>query len=144
MDTAEIMWLALIVLFLIAEGASAAITSIWFAIGSMVALVAALLGTGVWLQIGIFAVVSVGCLLALQPLLKKYINPKKTKTNIDALIGKQAVVLEKIDNLSGTGRVKIEGMEWSARSATGDPIAANTIVVVEKIEGVKVFVSMHN
>ena len=144
MDTAEIMWLALIVLFLIAEGASAAITSIWFAIGSMVALVAALLGAGVWLQIGIFAVVSVGCLFALQPLLKKYINPKKTKTNVDAIVGKQAVVLEAIDNLSGTGRVKIEGMEWSARSANGDPIAANTIVVVEKIEGVKVFVKMLN
>ena len=144
MDTAEIMWLALIVLFLVAEGASAAITSIWFAVGSMVALIAALLGAGVWLQIGIFAVVSVGCLLALQPLLKKYINPRKTNTDVDALIGKQAVVLERIDNLSGVGRVKIGGMEWSARSATGEPIEKDTVVVVEKIEGVKVFVSVHN
>ena len=145
MDLVAIIWLALLILFLVVEAACAVhLVCIWFAVGSMVALIAALLGAGVWLQIGIFAVVSVGCLLALQPLLKKYINPRKTNTNVDALIGKQAVVLERIDNLSGVGRVKLGGMEWSARSATGEPIEKDTVVVVEKIEGVKVLVSVHN
>ena len=141
METAEIMWLALLILFLVAEGATAAITTIWFAIGALVAMIAAILGGELWLQVVLFAVVSVACLLALRPLLKKFIEPKKTKTNIDTVIGSQGMVLERIDNLAGTGRVKLGGMEWTARSANGETIAAGTVIKVDRIEGVKVFVT---
>ena len=144
MDNIEIMWLVLLILFLVTEGATAAVTTIWFAIGAMVAMFAAMFGADLWLQVVLFAVVSVVCLLALRPVLKKYLDPKKVKTNIDAVIGKQGVVLEKIDNLAGTGKVKLDGMEWSARSADGAVIEKDTIVAVEKIEGVKVFVKMQN
>ena len=144
MDTAEIMWLALLILFLVAEGATAAVTTIWFAGGALVALVAAFLGAKVWLQIAVFAVVSILCLLALRPLLKKYINPKKVRTNVDSVIGSQGVVLEPIDNMAGTGKVKLGGMEWTARSVNGENIETGTVIKVERIEGVKVFVSMHN
>ena len=144
MEEMEILWLVLLILFLVAEGATAAVTTIWFAIGAVAAMIAALLGAEIWLQVVLFAAVSVICLLALRPVLKKYLDPKKTKTNIDALIGKQALVQEDIDNLSGTGRVKLDGMQWSARSADGEKIEKDTIVVVEKIEGVKVFVKTQN
>ena len=144
MEEMEILWLVLLILFLVAEGATAAVTTIWFAIGAVAAMIAALLGAEIWLQVVLFAFVSVICLLALRPVLKKYLDPKKTKTNIDALIGKQALVQEDIDNLSGTGRVKLDGMQWSARSADGEKIEKDTIVVVEKIEGVKVFVKTQN
>ena len=144
MQNMEIMWLVLLILFLVAEGATAAVTTIWFAIGAVAAMIAALLGAEIWLQVVLFAFVSVICLLALRPVLKKYLDPKKTKTNIDALIGKQALVQEDIDNVSGTGRVKLDGMQWSARSADGEKIEKDTIVVVEKIEGVKVFVKTQN
>ena len=134
------MWLVLLILSLAAEGATAAVTSIWFAAGALVAMVAALLEAQLWLQIVLFMVVSVGLLLALRPLLKKYITPKKIRTNVDSVIGTQGVVLEQIDNIAGTGRVKLGGMEWTARSATGEPIAPGEVIRVEKIEGVKVFV----
>ena len=141
MQNMEIMWLVLLILFLVAEGATAAVTTIWFAIGAIVAMFAAIFGAEIWLQAVLFAVVSVICLLSLRPVLKKYLEPKKVKTNIDAIIGKQGVVLEKIDNLGGAGKVKIDGMEWTARSATGETIEKDTVIIVEKIEGVKVLVT---
>ena len=134
------MWLVLLILSLVAEGATAAVTSIWFAAGALVAMLAALLEVQLWLQIVLFMVVSVGLLIALRPLLKKYITPKKIRTNVDSVIGTQGVVLEQIDNIAGTGRVKLGGMEWTARSETGEPIAPGEVIRVEKIEGVKVFV----
>ncbi len=141
MNPMATMWLVLLILFLVAEGATAAVTTIWFAAGALVAMITALLGAQVWLQVIVFVVVSVGCLLALRPLLKKYITPKKVRTNVDAVIGSQGVVLEKIDNLAGTGRVKLGGMEWSARAETNQCIEAGTVVLVDRIEGVKVFVT---
>ena len=142
MNPMATMWLVALILFLVAEGATAAVTTIWFAAGALVAMVAALTGGPVGLQIFLFVVVSIGLLLALRPLLKKYINPKKTRTNIDAVIGAEGVVLETIDNLAGTGKVKLGGMEWSARSMSGEKIQAGAVIRVEKIEGVKVFVSL--
>ena len=142
MNPMSTAWLVLLILFLAAEASTAAVTTIWFAVGSLAAMVAAFLGAQVWLQVTIFGVVSVALLLALRPVIKKYINPKHTRTNIDAVIGTEGIVIEAIDNLAGTGRVKLGGMEWSARSTSGENIAPNTVVKVDRIEGVKVFVSL--
>ena len=141
MEPLSSLWLALMVIFLIVEGATAAITTVWFAAGALIAMVASLFGAELWLQITLFVVVSVGLILSLRPLLKKFITPKKVRTNVDSVIDSQGIVIEAIDNLAGTGRVKLGGMEWSARSVTGERIAEKTVVKVEKIEGVKVFVS---
>lgn len=141
MNPISILWLVLLILFLAAEGATAAITTIWFAAGALAAMIAALLGAQLWLQVVLFTAVSVGLLLALRPVLKKFITPKKVATNADALIGTEGLVLEKIDNLAGTGRVKLGGMEWAARSETGEAIEAGTVIKVNKIQGVKVFVT---
>ena len=142
MNPMSTAWLVLLILFLAAEASTAAVTTIWFAVGSLAAMVAAFLGAQVWLQVTIFGVVSVALLLALRPVIKKYINPKHTRTNIDAVIGTEGIVIEVIDNLAGTGRVKLGGMEWSARSTSGENIAPNTVIKVDRIEGVKVFVSL--
>ena len=141
MNPMATVWLVLLILSLVAEGASAAVTSIWFAVGALVAMVAAMLNAQLWLQIVLFMTVSVLLLLSLRPLLKKYITPKKARTNLDSVIGSQGVVTEKIDNIIATGRVKLGGMEWSARSASGEAIEVGTVIMVEKIEGVKVFVT---
>ena len=111
MNPMAIMWMVLLILFLVAEGATAAITTIWFAAGALTAMLAAVFELQLWIQITLFVVVSVGCLLALRPLLKKYVSPKKTATNIDSVIGSQGIVLEKIDNIAGTGRVKLGGID---------------------------------
>lgn len=141
MNPMAIGWLVLLILSLVAEGATAAVTSIWFAAGALVAMIAAMLDAQLWLQILLFMVVSILLLLSLRPLLKKYITPKKIRTNIDSVIGSQGVVVETIDNIAATGRVKLGGMEWSARSVSGETIESGTVITVEKIEGVKVFVA---
>jgi len=101
----------------------------------------ALLGGAVWLQVLTFLVVSAVALTALRPLVRKYLTPKLTATNVDSIIGSIGIVTAPIDNISAAGQVKLNGMEWSARSSSGEPIAAGSKVRVDKIEGVKVFVS---
>lgn len=142
MNTAAMIWFALMVIFLIAEAACPIhLISIWFAAGSLAATVASLLGGPVWLQITLFLVVSGALLALLWPFVKKFLNPNKTKTNVDAVIGTKGYVTADIDNISAVGQVKLGGMEWTARSSDGDPIPAGTLVRVDRIEGVKAFVS---
>ena len=144
MDSLAILWLVLLILFLVGEASTAAVTTIWFAAGALAAMITALLGGQIWLQLVVFLVVSVILLLSLRPIVKKYLNPKKSRTNIDAVIGTEGYVLTEIDNLAATGRVKLGGMEWSARSTAGEKIPVGTLVKVDKIEGVKVFVTTVN
>lgn len=140
MDMHAIIWLVLMVLFLIAEAATVTVTSLWFAAGAMVALLASVLGAKFWLQVVLFLVVSAAMLFALRPMVRKYFTPKLTRTNVDAIIGSQGYVTADIDNMAATGTVKLGAMEWTARSADGSPIPKGTLVKVEHIEGVKAFV----
>lgn len=136
------LWLGLMVAFVIVEAACPFhLVSIWFAVGSLAAGIAAALNGPLWLQILLFIVVSVGLLVALWPFVKKVLNPKIEKTNVDSVIGSQGYVTMDIDNIVATGQVKLGGMEWTARSASGEKISAGTLVKVEIIEGVKVFVT---
>ena len=135
------IWLILAVVFLLAEAATVTMTSLWFAGGCLAALVVALLGGSWGLQIATALVVSAILLACLRPLVKKHLNPKLTKTNVDAVIGTRGYVISDIDNMNATGKVKLGAMEWTARSTDGYPIQAGTLVQVDKIEGVKVFVS---
>lgn len=141
MNWSAIIWLALMVVFLIVEGATVSLVSLWFAVGSLGALVADLLGAPEWLQMLLFLVLSSVLLACLRPFIKKFIKPKVTATNTDSVIGSAGYVTEDIDNLSARGQVKLGGMFWSARSTSGNPIQQGTKITVDKIEGVKVFVS---
>ena len=144
MNWAAIIWLLLVVVFLIAEAATVTVISLWFAAGALAAMATALLGGGVWLQAGVFLVVSAIALTALRPLVRKYLTPKLTATNIDSVIGSVGIVTTAIDNVAAAGQVKLNGMEWTARSSSGEVLPAGTQVTVERIEGVKVFVSPVN
>ena len=137
----KILWLGLMVLFLVVEANTVSVVSIWFAVGALVALVASLLGGQLWLQLVLFFVVSAGLLACLRPMVKKYFKPKLTKTNVDAVIGTQGYIIDAVDNLNGKGRVKLGAVEWTARSSDGSEIAEGTLVTVDRIEGVKAFVS---
>lgn len=141
MNWAAILWLVLTVILLIAEAATVTVISLWFAAGALAAMVTALLGGGIWLQTGVFAAVSAIALMALRPLVRKYLTPKLTATNIDSVIGSVGIVTAAIDNIAASGQVKLNGMEWSARSTSGEPISAGIQVRVDRIEGVKAFVS---
>ena len=140
MNWAACFWLVLTILLLAAEASTVTLISLWFAAGALTAMVISFFGP-IWLQITAFLAVSVVLLTALRPLVRKYITPKVTKTNIDSIIGSAGLVTAPIDNLTATGQVKLNGMEWSARSTTGEVIEAGTKVTVDRIEGVKVFVT---
>ncbi|MDY4507120.1 MAG: NfeD family protein [Candidatus Faecousia sp.] len=141
MNMAAIVWLVLMVVFLAAEASTVSMVSLWFAAGALIALLTALAGGPAWLQTLLFLAVSAGLLLALRPLVKKYLSPKLTATNVDSVVGSTGLVTAAIDNVSAVGQVKLGAMEWTARSTSGQPIPAGTLVKVDRIEGVKAFVS---
>lgn len=144
MKFAAFVWLGLVILFLIAEGATVSLVSLWFAAGAVVAMFAALLGAGAWLQTGLFLVVSGALLLMLRPIVRRYLVPKITPTNVDSLVGATGLVTEAIDNVTASGQVKLGAMEWTARSSTGENIPQGTLIQVDRIEGVKVYVTPVN
>lgn len=141
MNNLTIIWLILMVVFLVMEAATVTITSLWFAAGALVALLAGALGAKFWLQVVLFIAVSAAMLMALRPVIKKHFTPKLTRTNVDAIIGTQGYVTADINNVAATGTVKLNGMEWTARSTDGAPIPAGTLIRVDRIEGVKAIVS---
>lgn len=138
---AALFWVGLMVFFVIAETNTVALVSLWFALGALAATIAAMFSAPLWLQIALFFGVAAVTLACLRPFLKKYIRPKIVPTNVDAVIGTTGYVTGDIDNLSAQGQVKLGGMEWSARSSNGTPIPTGTLVRVDRIEGVKVFVT---
>ena len=141
MNWAAIIWLVLMVVFLVAEASTVTLVSLWFAAGSLIAMIVSLLGGAVWLQTAAFLAVSVVLLIALRPLVRRYVTPKLTATNIDSIPGSTGLVTVAIDNVTAAGQVKLGAMVWTARSTSGAAIPEGTLVRVDRIEGVKVFVS---
>lgn len=141
MNWAAIVWLVLVVVFLAVEAATVTMVSLWFAAGALAAMVVTLLGGALWLQATVFLIVSAIALTALRPLVRKYVTPKLTATNLDSIIGSTGLVTAGIDNVAAAGQVKLGAMVWTARSTSGEPISEGTYVRVDRIEGVKVFVT---
>ena len=133
------LWSVLAVGFLVLEGCTVAMVSLWFAIGAAAALVLSLLGAALWLQLLAFLAVSGVLLALLRPMMRKYV--KSTKTNVDSVPGTEGLVTEDIDNVAYQGQVKLGAMTWTARSTSGASIRAGTRVRADRVEGVKVFVS---
>ena len=124
----------------ILTGAAAGLTSIWFVLGSVAGLIAAICDGPVWLQLTLFFVVSIISLAATRPLVKKLMGKNIVATNADRVLGAQARVTEAIDNTLPTGAVYVGGKTWTARSESGEPIPVGTIVRIGRMEGVKLYV----
>lgn len=135
------MWIALAVIFGVVEAATAQIVTIWFAVGSVGALIANVVGAGTTIQLVVFVAVSILTLIIARPYLKKFTRTEMQRTNADRCIGETAIVTEEINNTQGTGQVKVGGNIWTARSLDSAIIPADEKVIVEKIEGVKLIVS---
>jgi membrane protein implicated in regulation of membrane protease activity len=143
MDFAAIIWLVLMVAFVVIEAVCPFhLVSIWFAVGALVSAIIGQLGGDVWLQVVAFLVVSVGLMAILWRYIQKFMHSKVTRTNIESVIGSQGYVTAAVDNLNATGQVKLGGMYWTARSTDGKNIPEGALVEVDRIEGVKVFVSV--
>lgn len=133
-------WIIVAVVCGIVEAVSLGITSIWFVIGAIVALVLASFEVPFIVQIVVFLVVSIVLLIYTRPIATKYLKLGKEKTNVDAIAGQKGIVVEKIDNVLGKGQVKIGGQIWSAKSEDGEDILRDTEVMVLDVRGVRVVV----
>ena len=135
------VWLVAMIILLIIEGIVPGLVSIWFAIGAFAAMISAILGAPLWLQVLWFFAVSILTLCLTRPFAKKYVNSRATPTNADMLIGKECVVTEAIDNVLGTGAVTVGGKVWTARTEEPDGKAeTGKVMTVVRIEGVKLIV----
>lgn len=136
-----IAWLALLAVLLVIEAVTAGLTTIWFAGGALIASVAAYFEMGMMVQVILFLVVSLVLLIFTRPVAVRYLNRDVEKTNVNSLPGQKAAVLEEIDNLRGSGRVTVNGMEWMARAQDEkQKISEGAIVVIQEVQGVKLIV----
>ena len=139
-DMATTIWIAAIIIFGVAEAATAGLTSIWFVLGGVAGLIAAVCGGPVWLQVGLFFAVSIAALAFTRPLVVKLMKKDIKPTNADRVLNNVGRVTERIDNALPSGAVYIDGKTWTARSADGSVIPIGTKVTVERMEGVKLIV----
>lgn len=137
-----LLWAVLIVVMIIVEISTVQFISIWFAVGGIFALIAAALGCSFTWQFTIFVISSVILLALTFPLGRKLANFKKTSTNCEMNIGKFATVIEEVNAERGTGRVKLNGVDWIAVSADGSVIPKDSVVVVNEIKGTKLIVTL--
>ncbi len=136
-----ILWLVLLIIAVVVEVLTMGLTSIWFAGGALVAILATFVHAPIWLQVVLFFLVSLLLLFFTRPIAVKYFNKDRVRTNVESMVGRQAIVTSEIDNLQGIGQVIVGGQEWSARSLIDNQrIAAGSVVIVEAINGVKLIV----
>lgn len=141
MSEVMIFWMIVLILSIVVEAISLGLTSIWFAGGALAAIIAAALQAPVLVQILLFLAVSILLLVFTRPVAVKYFNKDRVRTNVESLVGRQAIVISEIDNLQGTGQVTVGGQEWSARSSNDKiRLAVGAVVDVVAINGVKLIV----
>ena len=131
-------WLAVAVLAIVVEVIVPGLVAIWFVPSALVAMLLSFISVPVGIQIVAFLVASVVFIF----LSRKFISIKgqKNKTNIDAVVGERCIVTERIDNIHGTGKVKLNGMDWTARTHDETIYEVDEIVFVDRVEGVKLIV----
>lgn len=137
----SVFWLVALIVFGIVEGLTVGLTSLWFALGALVALVAALLGAPTLVQVILFLVVSGLTLAFIRPISQRLVNKQVVATNADRVIGQEAVVIEDIDNLKAQGHITVAGVQWVARSEDESPIPTGSRVRILRIDGAKVYVT---
>ena len=134
-------WLITMILFIGFELATMGLTTMWFALGSLAALVVAAVGGPVWLQVIVFFVVSLLALFGFRNLTKDHFNRNRVKTNADSLIGRKGIVTEEVSNVYATGQVTVAGQEWTARSVDDSvTLEKGEMVIIRSISGVKLMV----
>lgn len=140
MDKDVILWLVLFIVFLVVEVLTVSLTCIWFAVGSLLALILALFNVPIGVQVILFAIVSIVLMIFTKPVLSRKLLSNREKTNYESVIGQNAKVTEQINNIENKGTVMLNGLEWTARSVDDRVIEVGAIVEVVKVEGVKVIV----
>lgn len=137
----EVVWMALVIAFIIGELVSVGLTSIWFAAGALVALIASIFGAPFPVQAGLFLVVSLALLAATRPWAQRYLNSRVQRTNADSLVGEIIQIEERVNNMDQTGMAVVRGQEWTVRACNdNETIEKGQSAKVVQISGVKLMV----
>ena len=139
-----VMWLVIFLVLLIIEIMTLGLTTIWFAFGAIGAFIASLFNAGIVIEVIIFLIISIITLLITRPIAVKYFSKDKIKTNVEGIIGKNAVITEAIVDGNSNGKAKLNGEIWTARSYDGSYIQIDETVEIMAVEGVKLIVKKVN
>ncbi|WP_428898055.1 Membrane protein [Parelusimicrobium proximum] len=138
------IWLIIGVVLLLVEILTPTFASMCFAAGAFAAAIAAWLGMGTAWQLVMFSVFSLAFFFSLRPILRKhFLKSPEVKTNADGMAGKKGKVTDKISP-DNPGRVTIDGDSWRALPVHKEEIKQGAEVVVEKLEGVTIYVKKIN
>lgn len=129
------VWLAVIIILAVLESITVNLTTIWFVISGLVALLLSFITDNYLIQFGVFVVLGVILLVTTKPLLQKSLKTKKEPTNAERIIGMTGIVTEKISR-NQNGEVKVDGKKWTAYA--DKTINKDVPVKILKINGVKV------
>lgn len=138
MVNTTIIWICLFLFFFVLEILTISLVSVWFCLGSGIAIILSAMDAPVYIQIIVFLIVSLTTLLAFYPMRNKIL--KTQKTNLDSLIGETCIVAETIHNLKYQGKVLIKGQVWSALSADDSIIEPGETCIVKEFRGARVIV----
>lgn len=138
----SVVWIVIAIILGVIEAVTVSLVSVWFAIGAVAAIIPAFFGADIWIQILVFLAVSALSFAFTRRFFKDIVKVKKQPTNADSLIGEDGIVTAEINNLSGTGKVYISGLTWSAKSANGEDIPEGAVATVKKIEGATLVVKV--
>jgi len=138
------LWLIAAVAFGLIELITLGLATIWFAIGALFAWIFASFNAPLIVQVLVFLISSGVLLYYTRPIAQKVLKVGHTKTNVETLKGKTAVVIKEINNLQGEGQVKVSGQIWSAKSFNDEKIPEDSIVEILDIQGVKLVVRQKN
>lgn len=142
--TDSMLWLIVAVVCGVIEAVTLGIATIWFAVGALIAWVFASFNAPLLVQVLVFLVSSSVLLYFTRPIAQKVLKLGHTKTNAETLKGKTGVAIKEIDNIQGTGQVKVSGQIWSAKTFDDENITEGSIVEVLDIQGVKLVVTQKN
>jgi membrane protein implicated in regulation of membrane protease activity len=136
-----ILWFLIVVVAAVVETLTMDLTSVWFAISALVALILAIFRVSIPVQLLVFIVITIGLLLSVRPIAKRYFQTNIISTNADRLVGKKAICTKDIET-GGRGEVKINGAIWTAITQDGSAVNKDATVEVLAIEGVKLIVKL--
>ena len=138
------VWLAAMIILIVIEIVTVGLTTIWFAIGALAAVIVSLFCGNIFLQVIVFLIVSLGMLIFTRSLAVKYINTSRTKTNYEGIIGKVVRITKDVDNIKDTGNAVVNGQEWTVKAADiNTKIPAGSLAKVVDIKGVKLIVEKY-
>ena len=136
-----LFWGIMAVVFIVVEVMTVQLVSVWLAVGAFATMICSCFGDiPFWAELLVFVAVSAVCLAISMPIIMRKRNSGYIPTNSELDVGKKAVVAEEINPDTGTGRVTLSGVDWSAVSESGEVIPKDSIVTVSQVQGAKLIV----